>query len=65
MSEFAQHILKSLISAPAFGLGALLLLYALYRTARHEILLFGTVRNIPGPENTSRFSYSFFIQNLE
>jgi hypothetical protein len=65
MSELATHIVESIIGAPAFVTGGLLLLYALYRMARHEILLFGNVCSDSQGEDVPRFKYSFFIQNIE
>lgn len=74
MLEIAQHILEALAGIPVATAGALLLIYAIYRMARHDVLLFGTVsREDDGDhqghgnseDRTPHYTYAFLIQNLE
>lgn len=69
MIELALAFLEAMAGLPAAALGAALLMYAVYRMARHEILLFGSVTRDPiakrEVEQSPVFTYSFLIQNLE
>jgi hypothetical protein len=68
MIERVRSIFESLAGAPAAVLGASLLIYAVYRMARHEILLFGSVSTDDRGEAAGKppaYRYSFLIQNLE
>lgn len=62
MLDIIGRVLESTIGVPLFGLGALTLVFVVYRMARHEILLFGHVEDI---ENHQSNKYSFYVQNLE
>ena len=69
MIDLALSVLESLAGLPAAAVGASLLIYAIYRMARHDVLLFGSVTRNDGTdtEESDRFTYtySFLIQNLE
>lgn len=69
MIDTAISILEALAGVPASTVGVGLLLYAIYRMARHEVLLFGSVTRdedgITDECGQPFFTYSFLIQNLE
>lgn len=63
MGELLLHIVELLAGAPAAGIGAAALIYAVYRMARHQLLLFGSVS--VSETDHKRYKYKFFVQNLE
>jgi hypothetical protein len=63
MTALVGGVLDVAAGYGVFGICALILLFALYRMARHEILLFGSVVNTATADSANR--YSFFVQNLE
>jgi hypothetical protein len=61
MLDFLAKVLESTFGVPIFGVAALILVFVVYRMARHEVLLFGHFEGI----SNKRSRYSFYIQNLE
>lgn len=61
LSGVFLRFLETLAGAPSAGIGAAAFIYAIYRMARHQLLLYGSVSS--GARR--RYSYTFFLQNLE
>ena len=68
--EFLRQLFENLIGLPSAAIAATLVLLAVYRMARHSVLIFGNVQATEpvaavNASGESLYDYSFFVQNVE